>query len=94
MKVKPNINFVFDGFGDDWMYRSVWRDDKLIDYGKTPNGQFNYSSSLGFIMSRLGVFLNMVETILDHAGKVMALKAFGKHNPDVSNEGIHIDDLR
>ena len=35
MKVKPNLHFVFDGFGDDWMYRSVWRDDKLIDYGKT-----------------------------------------------------------
>ena len=23
--VEPTINFVFDGFGDDWMYRSVWR---------------------------------------------------------------------
>ena len=38
MKVKPNLHFVFDGFGDDWMYRSVWRDGKLIDYGKTPSG--------------------------------------------------------
>ena len=58
MKVKPTIHFVFDGFGDDWMYRSVWRDDKLIDYGKTPKGNIPImevgSPSLGFIMTRMG----------------------------------------
>ena len=97
MKVKPNLHFVFDGFGDDWMYRSVWRDGKLIDYGKTPSGVDLMkcgSPSLGFIMTRMsGQILRLGGNYLDHAGKVMALKAFGKNNPDVSNDGIHIDNL-
>ena len=95
MKVKPNLHFVFDGFGDDWMYRSVWRDDKLIDHGKT-EGIFPSqvgSPSLGFIMTRLGAYLQMGGHYLDQAGKIMALKAFGKHNPDVSDKGLGIDDL-
>ena len=97
MKVKPNLHFVFDGFGDDWMYRSVWRDGKLIDYGKTPSGVDLMkcgSPSLGFIMTRMsGQILQLSGNYLDHAGKVMALKAFGKNNPDVSNVGIDIDSL-
>ena len=95
MKVKPNLHFVFDGFGDDWMYRSVWRDDELVDYGKTegifPSQQG--SPSLGFIMTRLGAYLQMGGHYLDQAGKIMALKAFGKHNPDVSDKSLGIDDL-
>ena len=95
MKVKPNLHFVFDGFGDDWMYRSVWRDDKLIDHGKTvgifPSQQG--SPSLGFIMTRMGAALQMGGHYLDQAGKIMALKAFGKHDPDISAKGIGIDDL-
>ena len=52
--VEPTIHFVFDGFGDDWMYRSVWRDDTLVDYGKTsinPNQMYDgdMSPSFGFI---------------------------------------------
>lgn len=95
MKVKPNLHFVFDGFGDDWMYRSVWRDDKLIDYGKT-EGIFPSqvgSPSLGFIMTRMGAALQLGGHYLDQAGKIMALKAFGKNNPDVSADGLGIDDL-
>ena len=79
------------------MYRSVWRDGKLIDYGKTPAGLnlLKYGSpSLGFIMTRMsGQILNLRGNYLDHAGKVMALKAFGNNNPDVSNVGIDIDSL-
>ena len=95
MKVKPNLHFVFDGFGDDWMYRSVWRDDKLIDYGKT-EGIFPSqvgSPSLGFIMTRMGAALQLGGHYLDQAGKIMALKAFGKHNPDVCDKSLGIDDL-
>ena len=95
MKVKPNLHFVFDGFGDDWMYRSVWRDDELVDYGKTegifPSQQG--SPSLGFIMTRMGAALQMGGHYLDQAGKIMALKAFGKHNPDVCDKSLGIDDL-
>ena len=41
------------------------------------------SPSLGFIMTRMGAWLQLGGNYLDHAGKVMALKAFGEHNPDV-----------
>ena len=92
MSVEPTINFVFDGFGDDWMYRSVWRGDKLIDSCKSNGQDIMNSSSFGFIMSHLGAVLNMKGNYLDHAGKVMALKAFGKHNNDVVPID-HIDDL-
>ena len=92
MSVEPTINFVFDGFGDDWMYRSVWRGDKLIDSCKSNGQDIMNSSSFGFIMSHLGAVLNMKGNYLDHAGKVMALKAFGNHNNDVVPID-HIDDL-
>ena len=93
MGVKPTINFVFDGFGDDWMYRSVWRGDKLIDSCKSNAQDIFNSSSLGFIMSHLGAVLNLKGNYLDHAGKVMALKAFGQApNFDVTPVD-HIDDL-
>ena len=92
MGVEPTINFVFDGFGDDWMYRSVWRGDKLIDSCKSNGQDIMNSSSFGFIMSHLGAVLNMKGNYLDHAGKVMALKAFGNHNNDVVPID-HIDDL-
>ena len=89
MGVKPTINFVFDGFGDDWMYRSVWRGDKLIDSCKSNGQMIHYSSSFGFIMSRMGMVLKMGGNYLDHAGKVMALKAFGEYNADV----VPVDDI-
>tara|TARA_B100000945_G_scaffold37602_1_gene25417 strand:- start:230 stop:1270 length:1041 start_codon:yes stop_codon:yes gene_type:complete len=43
-------------------------------------------------MSHLGALLNMSGNYLDHAGKIMALKAFGTENPDVIPVD-HIDDL-
>tara|TARA_Y100001972_G_scaffold73444_1_gene89254 strand:+ start:1792 stop:3291 length:1500 start_codon:yes stop_codon:yes gene_type:complete len=92
MDVQPTINFVFDGVGDDWMYRSVWREQKLIDCGKSNAQDIFQSSSLGFIMSHFGDVLNLRGNGLDHAGKVMALKAFGKHNNDVKPVD-NIDDL-
>ena len=84
LEVEPNLHFVFDGFGDDWMYRSVWRDGKLIDSSKSNGQMMHYSPSLGFIMTRLGALLNMQGHYLDQAGKIMALKAFGSTDcPDV-----------
>ena len=87
--IEPNLHFVFDGFGDDWMYRSVWRDGKLIDSSKSNGQMMHYSPSLGFIMTRLGALLDMQGHYLDQAGKIMALKAFGPTDcsdvPDVDN---------
>ena len=92
LEVEPNLHFVFDGFGDDWMYRSVWRDGKLIDCAKSNSQDIMNSSSLGFIMSHLGSIIGMSGNYLDYAGKIMALKAFGTENPDVIPVD-HIDDL-
>lgn len=86
--IEPNLHFVFDGFGDDYVYRSVFRDGKLID-SASDNSK---SSSLGFIMTRMGAYLELGGHYLDQAGKVMALKGFGKHNPDVISVDS-IDDL-
>ena len=44
-------------------------------------------------MSRMGMVLKLGGNYLDHAGKVMALKAFGEHNDDVTSVD-HIDDLK
>ena len=79
--IEPTIHFVFDGFGDDWMYRSVWRKDYLLDYGRHESVKNGYnmtpSPSLGFIMSFMGDLMELKGHELDTAGKVMAVKAFG-----------------
>ncbi len=90
--VEPNLHFVFDGFGDDWMFRSVWRDGNLIDYNKSNAQDIMNSASLGFIMSHLGAIINLSGNYLDYAGKIMAMKAFGSENPDVVPVD-HIDKL-
>tara|TARA_B100001250_G_scaffold163179_1_gene140314 strand:+ start:1818 stop:3326 length:1509 start_codon:yes stop_codon:yes gene_type:complete len=92
--IEPNIHFVFDGFGDDWMYRSVWRDGKLIDSAKAQANEAQYSPSFGFIMTRVGAMLQMGGHYLDQAGKVMALKAWANNTdlPDVPYVD-HIDKL-
>jgi len=92
LEVEPNLHFVFDGFGDDWMYRSVWRDGKLIDYGKSNAQDIFNSASLGFIMSHLGMIIQLQGNYLDYAGKIMAMKAYGQENPDVVPVD-HIDKL-
>ena len=96
--VEPTIHFVFDGFGDDWMYRSVWRDDTLVDYGKTsinPNQMQSgdMSPSLGFIMTRMGAVMGLQGNPLDQAGKIMALKAYGRTDLDLVKDTDDIDDL-
>ena len=90
--VKPNLHFVFDGFGDDYIYRSIWRDNKLVDCRKTNSQMCKYAPSLGFIMTRIGALLQMGGHYLDQAGKVMALKAYGSHCPVVP-ESFSIDGL-
>ena len=62
--VKPNLHFVFDGFGDDYIYRSIWRDNKLVDCRKTNSQMCKYAPSLGFIMTRIGALLPVSYTHL------------------------------
>ena len=91
--IEPNIHFVLDGFGDDWMYRSVWRDNKLIDSSKSNGQMMHYSPSLGFIMTRLGSVLGLQGHYLDQAGKIMALKAHGNTEFSAVPDVDHIDKL-
>ncbi len=91
--IEPNIHFVLDGFGDDWMYRSVWRDNKLIDSSKSNGQMMHYSPSLGFIMTRLGSVLGLQGHYLDQAGKIMALKAHGNTEFSAVSDVDHIDKL-
>lgn len=87
--ITPNLHFVFDGFGDDYVYRSVYRDNKRIDYSDSSDLDASRCSSLGFIMTRMGAFLELGGHHLDQAGKVMAIKALGKHHPEVK----FVDDI-
>ena len=91
--IEPNLHFVLDGFGDDWMYRSVWRDNKLIDSSKSNGQMMHYSPSLGFIMTRLGSVLGLQGHYLDQAGKIMALKAHGNTEFSAVPDVDHIDKL-
>jgi carbamoyltransferase len=91
--VTPNIHFVLDGFGDNYVYRSVFRDDKRIDFAEGNAAiDISYCSSLGFIMTRMGAYLGLEGHHLDQAGKVMAIKALGEHHPEVKFVG-GIDNL-
>ena len=54
------------------MYRSVWRDDTLVDYGKTsinPNQMYDgdMSPSFGFIMTRMGAAMRLQGNYLDQS---------------------------
>ncbi len=106
--VEANLHFVLDAFGDDYTYRSVFRDNERIDHAiskeigsgildtrtedLTPEiiQEANKIPSLGFIMTRIGSYLGIDGHYLDQAGKIMAIKAFGRKDcPDVK----YVDDI-
>lgn len=69
-----NLGFVFDGFGDDQISHSIFESTTRKLQYKTKD-----YPSLGIIMSAIGNILGLKGSSLDHAGKVMALKGYGKH---------------
>jgi carbamoyltransferase len=70
--VNSDFGFVFDGFGDDLITHSVFKNNKrVIEYR---NDKYQ---SLGLILSEVGNILELHGDPLDHAGKVMALKGYG-----------------
>jgi len=75
---EPDIGFVFDGFGDDKVTHSIFKGDKVLLRHRIPDYQ-----SLGSILADVGREIGLDGIALDHAGKVMALKAFG--NPEVND---------
>ena len=74
MNVDTTIDFVYDGFGDDRITRTIFKDDKRIQMG-TMDDSPSFGSVLGDIG---GHILKLSGWDSDMAGKVMALKAHGR----------------
>lgn len=73
LNVKPDVGFVFDGFGDEKNSHSIFRNnEKILNYNT------NFAPSLGSIMGYLGHKMNLYGDVQDYAGKIMALKGYGR----------------
>lgn len=84
---QPSINFVFDGFGDDQISHSIFKDSKkIVEYKNDTHPSF------GLVMSKFGCDIGLRGDGLDHAGKVMALKGYG--NKSTSNMQFELNSLR
>jgi len=74
---KSDIDFVFDGFGDN-----------KLSHSRLKNGQrefavtYNTHPSFGSTMGDVGAILNLQGISNDMAGKVMALKAMGRYSQE------------
>jgi len=72
LNVKPDIDFIFDGFGDDFESHSIFKGiEKIV--GRSAK-EF---PSFGAILAELGEILEFSGSGLDHAGKIMAIKGYG-----------------
>lgn len=70
---EPDINFVFDGYGDKDCAWSVIKNDQII-----ANGSLENNGSLGTELAQAGRYLGVTADIdLDLAGKVMGLQSYG-----------------
>lgn len=67
------IDFVFDGWGDSNICHSIFRSDERI-FKRTSDQWGSFADILG----RVGNEIGLNGGLLDHAGKVMALKGYGK----------------
>lgn len=87
---KPTINIVSDAFGDRLINFSVFKDDKIIQrYQVEENKQFE---SVAMCMSNIGDTINITGNPLDHAGKIMGMKAYGKAS-NYSNKFFDLENL-
>ena len=70
--IKSDVDFIFDGFGDDYETHSIFEKDKRIL--KRVCEDF---PSLGIVLAQIGEILGISGSGLDHAGKIMAIKGYG-----------------
>lgn len=77
LNIKSDIDFVSDGFGDDMITHSIFKQFK-------PELRYNYdyAPSLGCIMGQVGNEIGLRGDDADHAGKIMSLKGHGKISRD------------
>jgi carbamoyltransferase len=78
--VKTDIDFVFDGFGDDWESHSIFKNNERIVRRSS-----NEFPSLGMVLAEIGVILEMQGLGLDYAGKIMAMKGYGR-SKNINNQ--------
>ena len=72
LNINSNVGFVFDGFGDDYITSSLFRNNELI-----VRNNIKEFESLGIILSNVGHDIGIQGHDHDHAGKIMALKGYG-----------------
>lgn len=83
--INPTIGFVFDGFGDDYITHTIFKDDKkLVSYHRED------LPSLGSSLSEASIPLGIGGSPYDIPGKVMALKGYG----NVSLEDLQREKIR
>lgn len=80
-----DIDFVFDGFGDEEKIHSLFKKGDLLEDIK------NDYSSLGNILIELGKNINLQGMGLDMAGKLMALQSLGKNNEKYIDYAKNLD---
>lgn len=73
--VENKVDFVFDAFGDNFESHSIFENNKLI-----VNKNIKNFPSLGIILAEIGEILKLSGSAYDHAGKIMAIKGYGKYN--------------
>ena len=86
LNVKTDLDFVYDGFGDDKIVHTIFSDDKKILVNT-----LDECESLGILMANFGKIMNLSGNPLDFAGKLMALKGFS--NIKKYDNNLNITDL-
>lgn len=74
--IKPDIDFIFDGWGDDDICHSIFKSDQ-----RTFARDLHEWGSFANILGEVGKQMGLKGQVLDHAGKIMALKGYGKDYP-------------
>jgi carbamoyltransferase len=72
--VETTTDFIFDGFGDDQISHTIFKQDQKVLVQKLTEGY----NSLGQTMAMFGAHIGLSGDKLDIPGKVMALKAYGQ----------------
>jgi carbamoyltransferase len=80
--------FIFDGFGDDFISHSLFEKDQRI-----VKNDIEKFESFGRILENIGHRIGIRGNLLDHSGKVMALKGFGSKKFIQSCECYGLDSL-
>lgn len=89
LNVPTTKNFVFDGFGNDRIFHSIFTDQRILS---CPIKEEHLS--FGQSLAKFGVEIGLDGIDLDHAGKIMALKGYSKSRTNnISYQKYSLDNL-